>query len=170
MMGRGNWSMLRVLALIALLVLALGVVACGDSDDSDSSGNGAAAAQGDSNGGDDDAPAADTPKGQVQAAYDEYIETFYEKDSAAVCDMLSQKGQGLWQKWAKGQGRTCESAVDKFFNSDVKLSSNRPYLVRVRLSGSRALAMAKTKRSDVYPVPMVKDGGQWKIDTGGGAS
>lgn len=154
-----RYSKHRLLALLATVALALGAAACGDSDDD----NGGAAAQGQSQNG-DQAPVDNSPEGQIRATYAKYTDTFYTKDPEAICAMLGQKAQ---RQWAGKTDKTCEAGIKRFFGAGATLGKNRPYLVKIRINGQQALATAKTKTSNTYPVPMVKENGEWKINIGG---
>jgi hypothetical protein len=150
------------MAVLAMLVaLALGAAACGDDgDDGDDGGGGAAAASQDQ-----PQPEAfdNTPEGRIRALHAQYIDLYYDKNVAAVCDLTSRKGRRLWAKNAK----SCEDGMKKFLGRIVRLSKNRPRVLKVRISGDRAIAQTRVKGSSVYPVLFRKEGGEWKLDGGG---
>jgi hypothetical protein len=163
MTGRGGrWSPRGVL-LVALLATTLGAAACGDDGDGDK-----ATAQGQGEGQPretgDAAPVGNTPEAQIRTAHEEFIKAFYSKDAESICSLLSRKGQRQWRKNAK----TCEEGVKQFFGSIQGLGERKPKVIGVRVDGSRALARTQVKGSDVYPVPFIKEDGEWKIDAGGG--
>ncbi|HYI99591.1 MAG TPA: hypothetical protein VEX36_07955 [Thermoleophilaceae bacterium] len=153
-------------ALVAVLVLALGAAACGDDDgDSDGDGGGNAAAQTQSEDKLDPASFDNSPEGQVEAAHAEFINVFYSKDAERICALSSRKAQREW----KAKLDSCEAGVDAFFKGISSLAKDKPRIVKVRISGNRALAQTRVKGSQVYPAPFVKEDGKWKVDGGGAA-
>jgi hypothetical protein len=167
MMDRGDRLGFRAAALVALLMLALGAAACGDDDgDGDGNAGGAAAAQTQSEDKLDPASFDNSPEGQVEAAHAEFINVFYTKDADRICALSSSKAQREW----RGKLDSCEAGVNAFFKGISSLAKDRPRVVKVRISGNRALAQTKVKGSQVYPAPFVKEDGKWKIDGGGGAN
>jgi hypothetical protein len=164
MMDRdGRWS-LRALLLLALLALTLGAAACGDDDDGDN-----ATAQGQGSGQpqevDDSAPVSGSPKEQIEASFDRFTDAFYTEDPESICALLSRKGQ---RDWGKKAG-SCEEGVEAYFDSIQKLSKAQPKVIDVRVDGSRALAKTQIKGGGVYPVPFIKEDGEWKPNAGGGS-
>jgi hypothetical protein len=157
---------LRLIALLALLMLALGAASCGDDDDDGGNGGGGdAAAQGQSqDDGGDPVPVDNSPEGQIRAAHTKFIEVFYEKDPGPICDLLSRKGQ---RDWTTKKAKTCEEGVESFFNNIQDLGKKRPRITDVRVDGNQALANTRVKGSAVYPVPFIKENGEWKINAGG---
>jgi hypothetical protein len=155
-----RWSP-RGLLVLALLALTLGAAACGDDDDGDN----ATAGQDDGQPQDIDTttPLTGTPKEQITAAYDRFTDVYYTKDPDAICALLSRKGQRDWAKKAE----SCEQGVKKYFDSIQMLSKTQPKVVDVRVDGSRALAKTQIKGGGVYPVPFIKEDGEWKPNTGG---
>lgn len=184
MIGRGSRSILRMVGVVVLLTLVLGAGACGDSDDSDNGADGASAAQGQSAGGDDaaagsagsdggdaddGATAGDaTPESEARSAYEEYIDAFYAKDAQGACDRLSEKSQ---RQWGAGDSGGCEKALETFLDPIQDLAdSPRPHVVKLRVDGERAVITAVTGKNDdsKATVPLVKEGGEWKVDVEGG--
>lgn len=153
------------MALLALLVLALGVVACGDDDGDSGGGGGNAAAQGQSQDSEDPVPVDNSPEGQIRAAHIEFIDVFYKKEPGPICDLLSRKGQ---REWITKTAKTCEAGVKEFFGGIAGLAPNKPKIIDVRIDGKQALAKTRVKGSSVYPVPFIKEDGVWKINAGGG--
>lgn len=156
----GVWSMfngnglarLRALTLLAVMVLALGVAACGDDDD----GNTSNAAQKS-----ESTTVDNSPEGQIRSTYAGFIETFYGKDAKDVCERLTASARKRVGRGYKG----CEQRFETFFKT-ANFGKNKPYVVKLRLDGPRALAFVKTKTSKQYPVPFQKENGEWKLDGG----
>jgi hypothetical protein len=163
MMMRDARLKLRFMALLALLVLALGATACGD-DDGDGGGGGNAAAQGQSQDGEDPVPVDNSPEGQIRAAHTKFIDVFYEKEPGPICDLLSRKGQ---REWRTKTAKTCEEGVAEFFKSISGLAKNKPKVTGMRIDGNQALVKTRVKGSSTYPVPFIKEDGEWKINAGG---
>lgn len=149
---------LRMMALAALLVLALGAAACGDDDDG-GDGNATAKAQD----GVDPAAFDDTPDGQVRLSYAQFVDAFYDKDARASCALMTKKTQRAVA--ANGNGG-CEAGLKNYFTSGSELVKDRPRIVRLKITGSRAVAITQVKGSARYPVPFVKQDGKWKVNGG----
>lgn len=147
-----------VMALAALLVLVLGAAACGDDDDGGGDGNAAAQAQR----GVDPADFDKTPDGQVRLAYAQFVEAFYGKDVRTSCAMMTDRTK---RQVAAGAA-SCETGLRSYFKSGSTLVKDRPRIVRLKVTGSRAVAITQVKGSARYPVPLVKQGGEWKIAGG----
>jgi hypothetical protein len=146
----------RALALLAVLVLALGAVACGDDGDGGDSPN--------AQGGDGETTAVDnSPEGQIRSTYASFVDTFYGKDATAVCESLTASARKRVGRDHQG----CEKRFQTLFDSTT-LGRNKPYVVHLRVDGPRALALVKTKTSNRYPVPFQKENGEWKLDGGWG--
>jgi hypothetical protein len=152
----------HVLALVALLTLALGVAACGDSDD-DSGGDANAAAQARDRV--DPADFDNTPDGQLRLSYAQFVDAFYRKDPQTACDLMTR---GMQSKLAKEmrKRKTCEARLKVHFESGGKLKKERPRIVRIKFKGSRAMAVTQVKGSARYPIPFAKQEGKWKINGG----
>lgn len=168
--GNRRWVWLAVVAMLAVAAMAGG---CGGSDDDEPAGGGSAAADVDGgqssaggeqpDGGGSDASDQDVggPEGEIRALYERFVEVVYDGDAQAACSLLAPAAR---KKFADGRD-SCEAAM-KVRLDPKKLSKNRPYLVGVKIRGEKALARGKTKNSNTYPIPLVKQGGEWKINGG----
>ena len=153
----------RVAALAALLVLALAGASCGDDDDGgDGSENGGAVAQAPSQGDVDPASFDSSPEGQVRAAHARIVNAIYSEHPERICQLSSAKARREW----RGKSDSCEEGVKIYYDSIQSLDKNRPRIVKVRISGSRALAQTQVKGSNIYDSPFVKENGEWKLDAG----
>jgi hypothetical protein len=169
-----NRFVFRVITLLAVVVLALGAAACGDSDD-DGNGDSANASKNESDGGSsgkgspqdvasaDDGDPNGTPEEQLTALYGQFVDLYYKKDAKGLCEILSTKAQKQFGK----SGGGCEKRFKGMVAETP--SPNRPYIVELKVSGNKAVASVKTKNSEAYPVPFVKQGGEWKISGGFGS-
>jgi hypothetical protein len=156
----------RVVALAASLILALGAAACGDDESEGGDGDGKAAAK--SQEGVDPAAFDDTPDGQVRLTYAQFVDAFYDKDARASCALMTTKTQrDVATNAPKGKGKgDCEAGLENYFTSGGKLAKDRPRIVKLEITGSRAVAITQVKGSARYPVPFAKQDGRWKVNGG----
>jgi hypothetical protein len=154
----------RIFALAAVLALTLGAAACGDDDDGGDAGDGGSKpAASTSQGGVDPAAFDDTPDGRVRLTYAQFVDAFYDKKARESCALMTRKTQR--QVAANGSG-DCEAGLESYFKGGSTLVKDRPRIVRLKVTGSRAVAITQVKGSAKYPVPFVKQGGEWKINGG----
>ena len=142
----------RLLALLAVLALALGATACGSDDDG---GSDAQAGGGDS--------ASDSPKEQISADYDKFIDDIYEGRYAEACKGYSAKYLKFYPKHIK-IADTCIKTMQAEFKT-VSLQP-RPWVDRVEVKGpNRAIGFTKTAKDDAgNPIKFVEVNGTWKLD------
>jgi len=149
---RPAWSHAATLLVVA--AVALGAAACGDSDDG-GSGSGAEARERTVT----EEPT--TPEGHIEATYDEFAQRVSDRDLAEACALFSD---GARRKFAAG--KTCVASFNALLR-DYDFKQITAEVVRVRLKGSdRATAMVKDRKSESYPVPFVREAGEWKLDGG----
>lgn len=142
----------RLGALVATLAatgaMTLGLAACGGSDgDSDASA---------------DSHAAD--ERVIREVYGQLVEAFYEPDPALGCSVMTESAQKRFAAREPAE-RTCVKRFATTANPKL-LSKNKPRVLKVEINGSRAVATVKTKNSNRYPVPFVKQNDGWKISGG----
>lgn len=153
MINANDRTKLRALALLAALTMALGAAACGDDDDG--GGDSSNVAQ------EAETTFDNSPEGQIKQAYSDFVDLFYSKRPAEVCGQLTQSAA---KRMGKGFGG-CEKRLAIYFK-ESNLSQDKPYVVKLRIDGPRAIAMVKTKKSNRYPVPFRRQNGEWKVDGG----
>jgi hypothetical protein len=151
----------RLLALVAVLSLAVGVTACGDSDDGDSSASTGGGASADTSpGGSSDAAA--TPEGEVKAAYEQLLDNFKAGKAQAACALLTARGKEQTAQIAGPDYPTCEKVVKGL--SERINPRFRPRVVNVRVNGKRAVATVKTGEEVRGNYIFANSGGSWKLD------
>ena len=135
----------RALAYGAALALATTAAGCGGAD------------------GGDDAGDAETEQ-RVEATYLQFVKAAYGGDAKGGCALMSDAARKRFMNRNPGV-RTCEKAFSALFDPD-KLSENRPSVLAVEVKGNRAVAVVKTRNSDRYRMPMVREGNAWKLNGG----
>jgi hypothetical protein len=159
MRSSNRWSA-WMSALAAMATIALVGAGCGGDDDSSEAGankttaNQAAAGESVAA-----IAAADTPDAKIRATYDAYIDYYYAKDSKGICGLVSSAED-------KEFG---EPGCVKYFTGLIKqgtTSTKRPYIEKLDVNGSRAMATVKTKTSNKYPVAFARESGTWLIADG----
>jgi ABC-type enterochelin transport system substrate-binding protein len=160
---------MRLLALVATLALTLAVGACG-SDDDDGGDKGSNAADTTSTAATKPVAQDGTPEEQIRASYAAFVDGFYKKDAGTICSWMTEEAQQRFGKtFQKDSGKgaaTCESQMTALINSAEDFSKNKPSIVKLKVNGKTAVIGAKTRNSDVYKVPFVKEGGVWKVSGG----
>lgn len=163
----GRRSLTRLAVLAALLALVAG--GCGGSDDGDgadaSAANGGDGSSGVERAASEGGPAttaeqASGPEAEIRALYAELVENVYAGDMRAACAALTESAR----RRLSGGG-SCPAAMRSRLDPKT-LSKNRPSIVGLEVRGSKAVAQAKTKNSNKYAVPFVREDGEWKIDGG----
>ncbi|HYI99578.1 MAG TPA: hypothetical protein VEX36_07890 [Thermoleophilaceae bacterium] len=154
-------SRFRIFTLLALLALALGAAACGDDDDGGEDGASKPAAS-TSQDGVDPADFDNTPDGQVRLVYAQFVDAFYDKKVSETCALMTARTQ---KDVATGTG-SCEAGLRNYFKGGSTVVKDRPRIVRLKITGSRAVAITQVKGSARYPVPFAKQDGQWKVNGG----
>lgn len=173
MMETDSRAKLRVVTLVAVLVLALGAAACGSDDD----GDGDQGAQASSASNDPD-PSGTTqqvaqtgsPEQRIRTAYAAFVEGFYKKDPATICEGMTTAAQEKFGKQFAASNKrgdaSCESQMRLLINSAESFSKNKPTIVKLKVNGDKATIGAKTKNSDTYNVPYAKEDGVWRVSGG----
>lgn len=142
-------------AVAAALCAAFGLSACGDDQ----------AGGSDSSAGKNGAPA--DASSEEQAVYDTYarfVNDIYSGNAAGACQAMTPRIRKQMRTLGVGQP-TCERQVSLVLDTDSK-KVLRPRIVRLSMNGDKALAKAKAGNSQLYDVPFVKRGEEWKIDGG----
>jgi hypothetical protein len=144
---------IRVAVAVGMLALAT-AAGCGDS-------------------GDDPASAENGQTQEISRVFDQFQDAFIAVDGKAVCATLSASGQQEFVALGKTLGVTgvdsCAAAVDiiaartKAAGTEQKLG----VIVSAKVSGDRARAMMRDAGRPPVPVPFVRDGGVWKLDSAG---
>lgn len=138
----------------ALAIAVVGVAACGSDDGADGS-NGQTAS------GDEQ---------EIKAVYAKMTDSVYAGKSKVACTTMSRSaarefGASFTNSTGGGDvANGCEAAMD-YVHETIR-NNNRPRIVRLKIDGDRATAYAKTKNSDAYPIPFVKEDGEWRINGG----
>ncbi|HEY0714329.1 MAG TPA: hypothetical protein VGF45_16725 [Polyangia bacterium] len=157
--------MARLLTLVTVLALGAGALACGSDPDGDDAKNDSARAANSTtasvptrSGGDPDG----TPDEQVRATYDTLVDALYAKKTQSVCDLLTPAAEKRL-----AEKSTCAKKLTNFIDSlGGGLIKDRPKVIKVTIRGDRALARAKTRKSNAYTIPFLNNNGTWQIDGG----
>lgn len=153
-MNRGRYSFARGAGLLVMLALALGAASCGDSEDADGGGDAAAAER--------KQVFANTPDGRIRATYADFVDVFYERDAQAICDLMTQRTQRELAKQMR-KDKSCKSRVGFYFDNGSRPVKDKPKILRIKIKGSRAVAVTQVKGSRRYPVSFAKEDGEWKL-------
>jgi hypothetical protein len=166
----------RSLALALLLLLAIGLTACGGGDEA-SSTNGTTASQASSaeqKGGEASieefgSEAEGSDRDQILAAFTGYMSSIAEKDDEAACARLSEAVQGsLEQLAAEKISGGCAAILSKFLAAtapQVFRAQVNGKITKVRVEGDRAFVVFEAPGAKLYQMTMVKEGGEWKAAT-----
>jgi hypothetical protein len=146
-------------ALAIGLALMLAISACGGSDDGGDGDGGSAKAS--SDGGAIVAPEGRSPDEQpIYAAYNDLVEGIFGDDPKAACAALTPAAQKEFDELAK-KSKGCPAGIAQLFAPDKK--PVRPRILKVRVSGAKAIAQVRAGKSKVYSVPFAEQGGNWKV-------
>lgn len=135
----------RAVACSVALTLVATVAACGESESGDDAGD------------------AEVEQ-RVETVYRQMVKAVYDGDAKRGCALISDVARRRIVKDDRSV-RTCEEAFATRVDPDA-LSENRPSVVAVNVDGDRAVAVVKTRNSDRYRVPLVREGSDWKVNTG----
>ncbi len=147
---------------MAALVLALGLVACGDSGDEAGPGRDATAAQ------EGTAAAGGTDEEQIKAVFGRFKDAFFAGDAEEACALLTERAQ----KQLAAVGKGAPDCVTRFtqmvaINRKGRPGDAKPHVDSVTVKGGEAVAILKAPGSRLTTkAPFVKEDGDWKIDGG----
>ncbi|MEX1141495.1 MAG: hypothetical protein WEB79_04205 [Thermoleophilaceae bacterium] len=146
------------LALATVLLLALGLAACGDdsSDGSATADQGQADTRSEGDGGD-----AET---EVRATFQALQDAFSERDAEKVCDQLSPQAQKQTGIDGAPDTPTCVGVAKALFDQWGENIRRNAKIVRLRIDGDRALAVITAGETLELPRPFVKTDDGWKMD------
>lgn len=165
-MKRGDRGYLtgRVVAVVAVLVLALGTTACSGSDDDGDPGgpNGGAPAAANEAAANEEESFGSGPEGQIKSLYSEFGDAMLADDAEAACATLTRRAQ----KRFGGDG-SCEQRFEAMFKNTSGSGGQKAFIVKLKIHGDKAKAGVKTKTSQIYPVDFAKEDGEWKISGDG---
>lgn len=157
MRGIGHWT--RAITVLAVSACVAGVVACGSDDDG--GGNATAGA------GATDQGQAVSDEQAVKAAVREMQDGLYAGSGARVCGSLTQNARKKTAT-ASGGKQSCEQRMEPlaeaFKESRAKGETIRPKVVKVSVKGNRGNAKMQEGHGQPYLVPVVREGGDWKLN------
>jgi hypothetical protein len=146
-----------LLALGAGSALAVGIVACGDSDDGAGSSPTAS-------GGSD--------RQQARAAVEQLYTAMNDGDAEGVCAQLSKAAQK--QIAAGGLGKkadSCSGSFQKFLDQADAAGGldlvKQAKVKQVKVTGRKAVAKVSFRDRASGDVPLVKEDGEWKLEAVG---
>ena len=160
---------LRALVLIAMLVLSIGAVACGDSDD-DGGGGSAAADQSDGGGGaeevSDEGGDSSTPEGQIRIVIDRFDKELHARDFEGICKDVT--ASVVKQALGFENHPTCEKAIEDQLTDDptgknVLIEPGIPDIQSITVLGNDALVRANRKGDNPEIAIFRKEQGAWKV-------
>jgi hypothetical protein len=144
---------IRALALIAMVLLSAGAVACGDSDD----GGGAADASSESSASDERA---------AVAVLEEASQAMNARDYEAVCGVVTREARQTAKKWEGyptcAQGMA-DALTDDPTGKDNVLNQDMPAVDGVEIKGDTALVSAK-RGQKVVIARVKKEGDEWLME------
>ncbi len=162
----------RLLALAVVMVLVVGVVACGDSSDDGGGDSGSSAAQSADGGG--DASSADLATTQAGSDEDQiaatmhYMRRVYNAGNVkAFCDKLTASGKR--QVAAFGgrirSGKTCEDVLTTVSKNATGDGQHPVKVFSVKVDGDQGVVRFKggVVGSAVVPMRVRKENGEWKL-------
>jgi hypothetical protein len=155
----------RLLAAAALLALALGVSACGDSDD----GGEATANGGDSSGKAKDVVQIVAPDGAsddekaIYDVYDDFIDGVVGGDPEGACEAFTPEVRRNFEKLGQ-KDRPCPAQMRFYFAPQKDVVP--PDIVRLDVNGKTATALVRAGKSKLYPVDFSKVADEWKVNGG----
>lgn len=170
----------RGIALIAALLLALSLGACGSDDDGGgNSGGGSDRAQSGGSGPDGSgststdggAAAKPTPAEQARESAaqrgatrgaDRFYDGIAARDPKAVCELLTDE--------ARGKVETEETTCEEYFTPLLKPKrvkgtsklAKRARVIAVGIDGGKATATVRFNRETTGVIELVRDGGEWR--------
>ncbi len=182
---RGVRNPLLACAIVALLALAL--VACGGDDGDDSGGpstpatteetSGSPSAEFRSRGGDNSIQSfgEEADASELEAAaknLEGFLEARAASDWAGQCEYLGAAAvrplEQLADQSARLKGKDC-AAILKALSAGIPASTRANTLTdgvaSLRVEGDRAFALYHGPKGVDYFVPMVREGGEWKVGT-----
>jgi hypothetical protein len=148
------------LAIVVVLLLALGAPGCGSDDDAGRPGPAAT----------DASEPHDSDEDQARATVERLYASMRAGDADGVCANLSEPAQKQVAAGGigVGEGATCAEAFQEFFDAaDRKGGLNLILKAKVRkiaLRRDRGEAKVSFGRGRVGEVPLVKVDGEWKLD------
>ncbi|HYI99607.1 MAG TPA: nuclear transport factor 2 family protein [Thermoleophilaceae bacterium] len=154
----------RLLALLATAVLALGAVACGDSDDD---GGGSASESATAGGGSDEQ--------QARATVESLYAAIRDSDAEGVCATMTEPAQKQVAQGAIGTGKggTCTDGFQRFLDAAERAGglnlTLKAKVQRVKVDGDKAVARVTFGKARAGNIPLVKVDDEWKLDQAGAA-
>lgn len=172
----------RSVHALALAVVAISIVACGDDSNSPdetarelasltrSFGTGDAKRICELSANDcGRTPNSSLDRDPVAVAVHDLQRAFLDGDAEAVCSRVTKKAQIQAGSMAHGTPSTCSADVRRAFQLfDVGngwQDAENPKVTAVRKSGDRAIARVAVKGRQLADVPFVKVAGKWKLDS-----
>lgn len=150
----------RVPALSVSILLALSLAACG-GDDAGSTSTGTQAT----------APASGgSERERARAAVESLYSAIRDGDAEEVCDSLTEAGQRqVAAGGLGGKSDSCADAFQKFLDAAERQGglnlTLKAKVEKVRVDGDKAVATVSFGGPGrTGPVPLVKQGGEWKVD------
>jgi ketosteroid isomerase-like protein len=153
----------RLLALAATVLLALGAVACGDSDDDD--GGGASQSSSADGGGSDEQ--------QARATVESLYTAMRESDAEGVCATMTGPAQKQVAQGAIGTGKggTCADGFQRFLDAAERAGglslTLKAKVESVKVNGDKAVARVTFGKARAGNIPLVKVDDEWKLDQAG---
>jgi ketosteroid isomerase-like protein len=153
----------RLLALAATVLLALGAVACGDSDD-DGDGGGASQSSAASGGSDEQ---------QARATVESLYAAMRDGDAEGVCATMTDPAQKQVAQGAIGTGKasTCAEGFQHFLDAAERAGglnlTLKAKVQNVKVNGDKAVARVTFGKQRAGNVPLVKVDDEWKLDQAG---
>jgi hypothetical protein len=163
--ARSAWRLAVLLAAVALIV---GAVACGSDDGGDGGGDSAAASQdaasGSAGDGGDEKAVADVGGAEerdIAARVNRVQRAILKGDSALICkNFTTQARREAAKRSRKG---TCTDNFDQIAAARVK-GAEFPKVVTVKIDGDEADVTLRENDGRTFPVKVLKQGGEWKLD------
>jgi len=173
------------LLLLFLAFLPALLAGCGGGSATTSTGSSASASnQGPSNGEGAQAPqgaheggeasieefgqeAAGAERDAILAALDGYLEALAQKDYASACGhMAAELHQTLERLVPKGPGHGCMQLLPRVLSAEapeVAKGQLQGTVTKIRVEGPRGFVVFKAPGAKLYDMPMVEEGGRWKV-------
>lgn len=153
---------IRLLALAVVLVLALGVTACGGSDDD--GGGDAAAKPGEVAKGGGQAGAT-SDEAQIKAMFKRLEGALSDGDADRFCGGLTKSGRKESLQFTLPFSKTCKDSVRKMtkVNRNANLKQVPAKILGVKVNGDRAKITISDGGRPPVALAAARQGGEWKL-------
>jgi hypothetical protein len=113
------------------------------------------------------AACGDDPR-DPRATVEEAQAAFAEKDGERLCALLSKRAARVMGHAAHAKPTTCERDIRRYLKwmrpHGPKQGTAPPRIARVAVGDDRAAATVRQPNGAVVSVPLVEEGGEWKVD------